>query len=150
MDESKDTEEAVLCRIVEIIKLHIGVIPLAKKNINKYKTKMIDNHNKKSKVAVFRVDDLVMVLDRGASDLATSLLPKWLGPFRISEVVGKDVYIVQDGLMKFPYAFHANHLKLYKSRPRLSATLKFYSSKLNLQSRGDVMLCCDRAGPDVK
>ena len=68
-----------------------------------------------------------MVQDRQQSELSTALLPRWLGPFRIAEVVGHDIYIIKDGEMKLPFSYHANQLRLYKTRPRLSAALKFYS-----------------------
>lgn len=68
-----------------------------------------------------------MVLERIRPELASMLLPKWYGPYRIKEIVGQDVYIVADGEMRLPYAFHASQLKMYRSRPRLSALPDFYS-----------------------
>lgn len=132
-DEHRDLEELLFIRMEEIIELNEGIIPTAQKNIKVYKEKMINQFNKKAKVLKFKVADLVMVLDRGASDMATSLLPKWLGPFRISAILGQDIYEVKDGELKFPFAFHASQLRLYKARPRLAANLRFYSQKVGVR-----------------
>lgn len=126
-EELDQNEENLFNRIAEIVELNLKMIPKAKSNMAKYKEKMISQYNKKSKKVTYRVDDLVMVLDRQASEMSTSLLPKWYGPFRIKEIVGQDIYIIKDGDMKLPYAFHASQLKMYKTRPRLASSLDFYS-----------------------
>lgn len=127
IEELDRYEKVLFSRIENIIFLKKNIISRTRQNIKKYKIKMIEHFNKKAKNITYRVDDLVMVLERNRSALSSILLPKWYGPFRIKEVVGQDVYIVKDGEMRLPYAFHASKLKMYKSRPRLSASSGFYS-----------------------
>lgn len=127
LEELENNGFLLWSRFQEIIEMNNNIIPKAKENIQKYQEKMILNYNKSTKKSIFRIGDLVWVLDRKLSDLATSLIPKWLGSFRLAEKVGQDVYLMKDRDTKLPYAFHANQMKIYKSRPRLQADLKFYS-----------------------
>lgn len=127
IEELNEFDEILFDRLKEIIALNRNIIPKARMNVQKYKIKMIEHYNKKAKRIIYRVEDMVMVLERIRPELASMLLPKWYGPYRIKEIVGQDVYIVADGEMRLPYAFHASQLKMYRSRPRLSALPDFYS-----------------------
>lgn len=138
--EVEDNEDImILDRIEEIFKLNLDLIPKAKKNIMKYEFKMIERYNRAAKSIKYKVSDMVLVLDRTNIGMSTALLSKWVGPFRVSEVVGQDIYVVKDGDLRLPFAFHANQMKLYKARPRLQATLKYYSKKNTSGNTGDVM-----------
>lgn len=122
----EDEEDIILERIDVLIKLNLNIIPNAKENITKYRTSMIERYNKNAKDKKYYINDLVMVQDRNPEVKSAALLVQWLGPFRISEIVGMDVYVVKDGEMRLPLTYHANQLKLYKLRPRLSTVLKYY------------------------
>lgn len=125
-----NNDNRILERIDEIVKLNLNIIPKAKKNIIKYKVKMIERYNKNTKIIKYKVADMVLVLDRTNIGMSTTLLARWVGPFRVSEVVGQDIYVVKDGGLRLPFSFHANQMKLYKARPRLQATLKYYSKNV--------------------
>lgn len=118
-----DEEELLIERIMDIIKLNKVIIPKAHRNINKYKVKMVERYNQKAKPSKFKINDLVVVLERSQNDKDVVLLTRWTGPFRVAEVVGKNVYNIKDGELRLPYAYHANQLKLYKPRPRLSTSI---------------------------
>ena len=71
-----------------------------------------------------------MVLERSNNDKNVALLTRRTGPFRVTEVVGQDFYVIKDAEMRLPLlSYHANQMKLYKSRPQLSTVLKYYVKK---------------------
>lgn len=132
IETSIDEEELLLSRIDDLVELNKRFIPQARTNILKYKVKMIDRYNKSAKTVKYYVNDLVMVLNRSVLDMSSALVSRWIGPYRISEVLGRDVYKVRDEQLELPSPYHADQLKLYKSRPRLAVNLKYYSKKQDL------------------
>ncbi|KAI8354541.1 hypothetical protein BD560DRAFT_426792 [Blakeslea trispora] len=73
-----------------------------------------------------------MVLEHAHQQKSAALVSQWVGPFRIEQIVGHDVYRVKDGELTLPIAYHVNQMKLYKARSKLSANLKYYFRKQDL------------------
>lgn len=131
--DGMEITQTIMQRVQQIVELNRTVIPLAKSNIIKYKMKMIERYNRTTKTQTYNINDLVMVLEHAHQLKSAALVNKWVGPFRVESIVGHDIYRVKDGELKLPIAYHANQMKLYKARPRLSANLKYYSRKQDLK-----------------
>lgn len=129
LDQDIEEDKILLKRIDELVAMNLNLIPQARRNIRKYKVKMIERYNRTTKPMKYKIDDLVMVLDRGNSKGGVALLTKWRGPYCVSGLIGQDIYGISDGALKLPFPFHANQMKLYKTRPRVAAELKYYSKQ---------------------
>jgi hypothetical protein len=126
--ETELVEEGnVLARIQELIVLNRAIIPNARQNMLIYNMKMVKRYNQKAKTKKFRVGDMVLVEKRPITEHGVELLPRWLGPVHVKEIVRPDVYRVRDGDLELPSVFHGNQMKLHKRRPRLGVELSFYS-----------------------
>lgn len=66
-----------------------------------------------------------MVNNHALEEQSAMMMSRWLGPFKIKETLDNNMYIIQDGNMQLPSVHHADQT-LYKTRPRLAASLKFY------------------------
>jgi hypothetical protein len=128
-NQELDYEETdgILWRINDIIRLNQEFIPKARSQLLTYKKKMVQQYNKKAKERRYYVNDLVMVENRSNHEAGSSWLTKWQGPFYVSQVLGNCVYKVKDRDMELPFTYHADQMKLYKTRTRLQATLKFWT-----------------------
>lgn len=81
---------------------------------------MKEQFNKK-----YSVGDQVMVESRHITNKEVFLLSRWVGPHHVHKVKGKNVYQIRDEELVFPTVYHANQMKLYKSRPRGAVPLGF-------------------------
>lgn len=104
------------------------MIPQASRRIEVYRTKMKEQYNKKAKEKKFAVGDQVMVESRDVKNKEAFLLSRWVGPYHVHKIQGENVYQVRDEELIFPTLYHSNQMKLYRSRPRMSIPLGFYSS----------------------
>jgi hypothetical protein len=85
--------------------------------IRENKAKVAHAYNKKIKLKVFQVGDLVWeaVLPSGTKDAAYGKWSlNWHGPYRIDQVLPGNAYMLEelDGV-KFPVAVNGQHLKMY-------------------------------------
>lgn len=126
-ENSMSDEELVAYRIEEIYRLNEQVIPQANRRIEVYRTKMKEQYNKKAKKKKFVVGDQVMVESRDVKNKEAFLLSRWVGPYHVHKIEGDNVYQVRDEDLVFPTLYHANQMKLYKSRTRMTLPLGFYS-----------------------
>ncbi|KAL7325739.1 hypothetical protein PS15p_208185 [Mucor circinelloides] len=123
-DEEEQSDEYVLQRIAELVRLNRETIPLAIEKMDIYKTKMKAYYDKRMKARRFVVGDLVMAEDRAPIKDGNTFVPKWIGPFKIHQRLQKDTYLISDWQLVFPLSYHANQLKIYKARPKVYMPLK--------------------------
>lgn len=99
-------------RIKRIVELNESIIPQAHKNIDIYRKKMIQQNNKKTKKRKYYKNDLVMVSNHALEEQNAMLMSRWLGPFKIKEVLDNNKYIIQDGNMQLCFRITRYSFKL--------------------------------------
>jgi hypothetical protein len=86
--------------------------------IKLYRRKFVDHYNNSTKPRKYHVKDKVMVQKLAPSSADESVLMQWYGPSSVVQASG-NVYRLSDGALELPNRIPGNHLKLYRSRPRL-------------------------------
>lgn len=113
-------------RLLEILALNDNILPHAIDRLvlrNELMKKRYDAIHK-AKSRTYRLHDKIFVKNFALTELSNEMIPSWIGPYTITRLLGRDVYLVSDGSQEIPVPIHANDLKLYKVRPRSNIQYK--------------------------
>ncbi|KAJ8651413.1 hypothetical protein O0I10_013045 [Lichtheimia ornata] len=117
-EAGEDDEELLVLRLEEIIGHHEYTLPRMIVRQEKYRWSMKEKYDKKAKPARYLLYDQVWVQDNISKRFKSALPPRWFGPYRVKEVLGRNTYRLQDGNLTLPHPYHADQMKIYMTRPK--------------------------------
>lgn len=115
-------DDVMMRRLDELIKLHMEYIPGASVRQQQRKDQQKTQYDKERGAInkKLRIGDAVLIKNHAIAELSSNLGPVWLGPYKIHKILGRGIYIISDGHLIFDSQVHADDLKLYNQRPKIS------------------------------